>query len=283
MRYFADYLAEARAHGTGFVLDTVTWRSGSGWGGIMGLTPEETDAVNGDAVAFARAIMASASADGLDVVLNGVIGPHGDACAPERLLDAAEAEEAHGWQVRALAGAGVDLVTATTIANAAEGIGIGIARAAIRADMPVVVSFTVETDGRLVTGQTLGEAIAETEAATGGGVAWYGVNCAHPDHFRDMLAGDWLGRIGLIRANASRRSHAKLDNLTELDAGDAAELARDYRADGGAAEPARPRRLLRHRRKLRCGHRPPVQPHDGVRSPVNRQVRNTLANPARMG
>lgn len=226
MRYFADYMAEARAQGAGFVLDTVSWRSGSGWGGIMGLTPEEIDATNRDAVAFARAIMASA--DGLDVVLNGVIGPHGDAYAPDRILNASEAEDAHGRQARTLAVAGVDLVTATTIANAAE--GIGIARAALKADVPVVVSFTVETDGRLVTGQTLREAIAETEAATGGGVAWYGVNCAHPDHFRGVLAGDWLGRIGLVRANASRKSHAELDNSTELDAGDAAELARDYRA-----------------------------------------------------
>lgn len=96
--------------------------------------------------------------------------------------------------------------------------------------MPVVVSFTVETDGRLVTGQTLGEAVAETEAATAGAVAWYGINCAHPDHFRGALDGAWRGRIGMIRANASRKSHAELDGSTEIDAHDAAELAGDYRA-----------------------------------------------------
>lgn len=96
--------------------------------------------------------------------------------------------------------------------------------------MPVVVSFTVETDGRLVTGQSLGEAIVETEAATGGSVAWFGVNCAHPDHFRGALDGAWRGRIGMIRANASRKSHAELDGSTEIDAHDAAEPAADHRA-----------------------------------------------------
>ncbi|HQU67582.1 MAG TPA: homocysteine S-methyltransferase family protein [Albidovulum sp.] len=227
-RYFAGYLAEARTHGAGFVLGTATWRSGKGWGEIMGLSADDIDAVNRDAVRFARTIAASPEARGLDIVFEGVVGPHGDAYAPDRLLNAAEAEEAHGDQVRSLASAGVDFVTATTIANAAE--GIGIARAASKADVPAVVSFTVETDGRLLTGQTLGEAIAETDAATDGGVAWYGVNCAHPDHFRQTLTGSWLGRLGQIRANASRKSHAELDNSTELDAGDAAELARDYRA-----------------------------------------------------
>ena len=226
--YFRRYLAQARRHGAGFVLDTVTWRSGAGWGGIIGLSPDEIDRVNRDAVVFARDLAASADAAPAGILVNGVVGPHGDAYAPDRFLTVAEAEEAHGRQVRTLAAAGVDLVTATTIASAAE--VIGIARAALMADVPVVVSFTVETDGRLVTGQPLGEAIAETEAATGGWVAWYGVNCAHPDHFRPVLAGDWTERIGMVRANASRKSHAELDAATELDAGDPAELAGDYRA-----------------------------------------------------
>ncbi len=227
-RYFAGFIAEARRHRTGFMLDTVTWRSGQGWSEIMGIAPDDIDAVNRDAVVFAREIAAAPDAGGIDILVNGVIGPHGDAYAPERLLDAEEAEAAHERQVRVLAASEVDIVTATTIANVAE--GIGIARAALKAEVPVAVSFTVETDGRLVTGQALGDAIAETEAATGGNVAWYGVNCAHPDHFRDALAGDWLDRIRLVRANASRKSHAELDNSTDLDPGDASELAADYRA-----------------------------------------------------
>ena len=152
-QYFAGFLAEAREVGAGFMLDTVTWRSGKGWSEIMGIAPDDIDAVNRDAVAFAREIAASEEASGLDIILNGVIGPHGDAYAPDRLLDAAEAEAAHERQVRVLAASGVDLITATTIANAAE--GVGIARAALKADVPVAVSFTVETDGGLSPGRRL--------------------------------------------------------------------------------------------------------------------------------
>lgn len=225
-RYFEGYLAEARRHGAGFVLDTATWRSGSGWGAIMGLAPEEIDAANRDAVAFAREVMATPAAAGLDILLNGVVGPHGDAYAPDRLLDAHEAEAVHERQVRVLAAAGVDLVTATTIPNVAQ--GVGIARAAAKAGVPVAVSFTVETDGRLVDGRTPAEAVAETDAQTQGQVAWYGINCAHPDHFRDVLAGGWTDRLRMVRANASRKSHAELDDSTELDAGNPGELADDY-------------------------------------------------------
>ena len=98
---------------------------------------------------------------------------------------------------------------------------IGIARAAKAAGMPVVISFTVETDGRLRSGMGLGEAIEACDAATGGYPAYYMVNCAHPTHFRGALAGAaGVERIGGIRANASKMSHDELDEAPELDAGD---------------------------------------------------------------
>jgi S-methylmethionine-dependent homocysteine/selenocysteine methylase len=101
---------------------------------------------------------------------------------------------------------------------------IGIARAAQAAGIPVVISYTVETDGRLPSGQALGDAIAECDAATGGAPAYYMVNCAHPTHFADALDGPWTERIRGLRANASTRSHAELDEATELDDGDPADL-----------------------------------------------------------
>ena len=126
------------------------------------------------------------------------------------------------------AAAGADLVTVMTMNYVEE--AIGVARAAKAAGMPVVVAFTVETDGRLRTGMGLGEAIAACDAATGGYPAYYMVNCAHPTHFRDVLGGGgWLERIGGIRANASKMSHDELDEAPELDAGDPDELAEDYR------------------------------------------------------
>ena len=121
-----------------------------------------------------------------------------------------------------------DFVSAFTMNYVEE--AIGIARAARRAEMPVVISFTVETDGRLPTGQTLKEAIVEVDAETG----------AAPGLLHDQLrASDALrGRarnrrtLGAalrgLRANASTRSHAELDQATDLDAGDAIELGHQY-------------------------------------------------------
>lgn len=104
-------------------------------------------------------------------------------------------------------------------------------RAARAAGMPVVISFTLETDGHLPSGQSLAEAIRETDAATDGAPAYYMINCAHPSHFRDRLAegSDWRSRIRGLRANASRLSHAELDEATELDEGNPDELGADYR------------------------------------------------------
>ena len=223
-RYFEGFLDRAAQLRTGFVLDTATWRASVGWGERMGLAPGEIDAANQRAVAFAQELRAARPQ--VECVINGVIGPHGDAYAPDRELTAKEALEYHGRQVAVLAEAGAETISAVTFT--APGEAIGVARAARGAGVPAVIFFTVETDGRLVSGRTLGEAIAEVEAATDGYPAWYGINCAHPDHFRGALAGDCVARIGAVRANASRKSHAELDEATELDAGSPDELARDY-------------------------------------------------------
>ena len=222
-RYFAGFLDEAEALNMGFVLDTPTWRASAGWGARMGWTAEDIDAVNREAVEFAVALRQGRQGE---VLVNGVVGPHGDAYRPETVFTADEAEDYHRRQVRVLAEAGVDLVTAVTISSTGE--AIGIARAARAAGVPVVLSFTVETDGRLVGGTSLAKAIAETDAATGTYAAWFGVNCAHPDHFAAELSGEHSGRIGMVRANASRLSHGELDEALVLDAGDPLEMSLDY-------------------------------------------------------
>jgi homocysteine S-methyltransferase len=142
----------------------------------------------------------------------------------------AEAERYHGRQIETFAETEADMASAMTLTNIPE--AIGIARAAARAGMPAAISFTVETDGRLPTGPSLREAIEQVDDATDGGPAYYMINCAHPTHFeRELEAGEaWTERIGAIRANSSRKSHAELDESTELDEGDPVELAGQYRA-----------------------------------------------------
>ena len=224
-KYYTGFLDEAARQEAGFVLDTATWRASAGWGLIMGLDADRIDQINREAVAFVQALRA-ARQQGQHILINGVIGPHGDAYAPDQVLSDIAAQEYHQRQVEVLAAAGVDMISAMTISSTGE--AIGVARSAAEVGVPVALSFTVETDGRLISGMSLADAIHRTDDATDGAPVWYGINCAHPDHFRHILTGDWVGRIGSVRANASRLSHAELDEAAELDAGNPAELAREY-------------------------------------------------------
>lgn len=223
-RYFNGFLDQAAELDMGFVLDTPTWRASEGWGEVMGLAPGEIDRINREGVAFAQSLREAHGAG--DALINGAVGPHGDAYRPDSVLGPDEAFDYHHRQIAVLADEGVDLVTALTLSSTGE--AIGITEAAQDVGVPVVVSFTVETDGRLLGGMTLAEAIAVTDAATDAYPAWYGINCAHPDHFAPGLRGEWTARVGLLRANASRLSHAELDEASELDDGDPDDLALAY-------------------------------------------------------
>ena len=214
-------IEQARAGGTGFVLDAETWRANMGWAPAMGLSEAEIRAANRDAVMLAREIRDEA-ARGTPILIAGTIGPLGDGYDASAAPSAEEAEALHRPQAEALAQAGVDFACAMTMTSVAE--ATGMARAVLATGSPLVVSFTVETDGRLPSGEGLGEAIVAVDEATGGAPLFYGINCAHPDHFADVLHGDWTARIGLIRANASRMSHEELDATEELDDGDPEEF-----------------------------------------------------------
>lgn len=225
-RWFEGFLPFARAGGTGFVLDTPTWRANMGWAAAMGLDETGLRRINTESAAFARAFRDRHETAAMPIVINGVIGPSGDGYRIGTALTTEAAEAVHRPQIEALAGAGVDMVSAVTMTYAAE--AVGIARAAKAAGLPHVLSFTVETDGHLASGQSLAEAITEVDAATGASALFFMVNCAHPTHFTAELRGGHAARIGGVRANASRLSHAELDEATELDDGDPAEFGALY-------------------------------------------------------
>lgn len=227
-RYFEDYLAIARDAGTGFVLESITWRASADWAEPLGLSQEELDRLNREAIAMLHDLRERHQSPKLPIVVSGCIGPRGDGYDPGRLMNVDEARAYHSRQAAIFAQEGADVVSAITMNNIPEATGIALA--ARDTGIPAVISFTVETDGRLPTGDTLAEAIGAVDAASGGHPAYYMINCAHPSHFEPALAagGDWVGRIRGIRANASRCSHAELDGAEELDCGNPAELGEDY-------------------------------------------------------
>jgi len=227
-KYFRTYADLAQKHGSGLVLETPTWRASADWGTKLGYTAVELAEVNRRSVALLESVRAEYETANVPIVISGCIGPRGDGYVPSELMSVEQAEVYHGQQIETFAEAAVDLVTGITMNYVEEAIGLGLA--AKKAQLPVVISLTVETDGRLPTGLPLGEAITEIDAATTGYPSYFMINCAHPSHFARAVDGDepWKDRIHGLRANASRMSHAELNEAVDLDAGDPEELGRDY-------------------------------------------------------
>lgn len=226
--YYHRYCRMAQDAGLGFVLESPTWRANADWAAKIGYSREALADINRKAIALMEEMRAAFESPRSPMPISGNIGPRGDGYVPDKMMSAQEAEDYHSEQIAVFRDTAADMVSAFTLNYVNE--AIGVARAAKAAGMPAVISFTVETDGRLPTGQTLKDAIAEVDTETGGAPAYYMINCAHPTHFADALAsgGIWMKRLRGLRANASKRSHAELETMTDLDIGDPAELGRHY-------------------------------------------------------
>ena len=229
--YYAPYVELAAERGLGFVLESPTWRANPRWAAEIGYSEEELDAFNRKAIALMEEVRAAAP-DPSRIVISGCVGPHDDGYNPAEMLSAEAARDYHSTQIGTFADTAAELVTAITMTYAAE--AIGVTRAAADAGIPAVISFTVETDGRLPSGQPLGEAIYQVDVSTDSGPAYFMINCAHPTHFEGVLDGDWVGRVQGLRANASTCSHAELDEAEDLDDGDPADLGARYAALRGS-------------------------------------------------
>jgi homocysteine S-methyltransferase len=228
--YYERYIALAKRNKAGFVLESPTWRANPDWGAKLGHDRESLAEMNRRCVALMAELRDRHETHASPMVISGNIGPRGDGYRVDTAMGAEEAQDYHGFQVAVFRDSEADMVSAFTLNYANE--AIGVARAARASGMPVVISFTTETDGRLPSGQPLKDAIEEVDAATGGAPAYYMVNCAHPVHFEEVLRDGerWVSRIGGLRANASMRSHAELDAAPDLDIGDPADLGKRYRS-----------------------------------------------------
>lgn len=229
-RYFTRYAALARARGTGIVLESATWRANPDWASKLGYDAVALADANRKAIGLLLEIRDAVESPATPIVASGNLGPRGDGYRPGARMSVGEARAYHGPQVKTFAATGADMVAAFTMNYVEEAIGIVIA--ANDASMPVAISFTLETDGRMPSGDTLSAAIERTDAETAGYPSYYMINCAHPTHFESIVrdSGDWTKRIRGLRANASKRSHAELDESIDLDIGDPHELGAQYRA-----------------------------------------------------
>lgn len=224
-QYFETHLAIARKNNLGFILESPTWRANPDWAAELGMTANDMDRLIRESIRELRLIQQQHS--DVHTLISGCVGPRSDGYNPKFLMSAAEAEAYHSVQIEIMASEKVDVISAMTLCYVEE--AIGICRAAQQANVPVVISFTLEANGRLRCGMSLADAIATVDKAVEQKPIHYMINCAHPSHFiNELTVGTWMQRIGGIRANASTKSHEELDNSTELDEGDPIKLGQEY-------------------------------------------------------
>ncbi len=225
--YFDRYIPLATKNELGFVLESPTWRANPDWAAKIGYGPEDLHAANREGISFIEEIRGRHETTQSKMPISGCIGPQGDGYNPSCFMSAEEAEQYHQSQIDTFKDTAADFVTSFTICYAEE--AIGITRAAQNAGIPVTIGFTLETDGRLPSGQSLKDAIEQVDGETGNLPIYYMVNCAHPTHFMNVFVGEpWAERIRAIRANSSKMSHAELDNAEKLDEGNPQEFGQEY-------------------------------------------------------
>ncbi len=225
--YFKEYAELAQRFNTGLILETPTWRANADWGMKLGDSLDTLHHLNLEAVKLLEHIREEYAKEQAPIIVSGCLGPRGDGYKPDSLMSVNQARHYHSAQIKSFAQSNADMVSALTLNYVEEAIGITLA--AQRHEMPVCISFTVETDGHLPTGDSLAHAITEVDQATNHGPVYYMINCAHPSHFFNALHdGPCIKRLKGIRANASSCSHAELDKAEKLDDGNPHELGKQF-------------------------------------------------------
>ncbi len=102
IRYHRGFLTLAGACGAGYILDSPTWKAHPHWGADLEQSDAELQAANREAVRLIAELRDKFAACTGPIVLNGLVGPRGDAYAPEDLLSVDESMAYHrtqlGWQ-----------------------------------------------------------------------------------------------------------------------------------------------------------------------------------------
>ena len=229
MTYYKKYLDLAEFYRTGFILESATWRANPDWGAKLGFSINGLANINRLAINQLQVLKLSYVNDIDPIKVSGCIGPRGDGYRVGDAMDIDTAAAYHSDQLNVFKDTGADMATALTMSYTDE--ALGITTAARKIGLPIVVSFTVGTDGNLPSGETLQEAIETIDYVTDNYPMYYMVNCAHPSHFTHLFKENskWKERVMGIRANASNKSHAELDKSTTLDSGDSNDLAIWYR------------------------------------------------------
>lgn len=223
---YERYLETAARSGFSVIMGGMDYRASPDWAGLLRYSREGLREVQLRCIDFLRDVARPYLCQIAKIHVCGIVGPRGDAYALNRTITAQEAEDYHAVQLENLREAQVDLVSAMTFNNVDE--AIGLARAAAAADLPLSLSFSFDSSGRLNSGPTLKEAISAVDGATGPARPdFYGINCSHPLEFEPALEpGDWFRRVRSLRPNAVSMEKTALCKLGHLESGDPEDLGR---------------------------------------------------------
>jgi homocysteine S-methyltransferase len=221
---YSRVLDVAAEHGFAAMISGLDYRGSPDWAAKLGYSREGLADALTQAIAFLREVAQPYEGQIKDILIGGQVGPRGDAYSLNRTITADEAEEYHSFQLEVHKRNEVDYVWAATFNNVPE--AVGVARAAARIDLPLQISFTLDSNHCLKSGPSLKEAIEAVDAEAGDARPdFYGINCSHPLEFEPALEpGDWIKRIRSLRPNASAKDKIDLCKLGHIEDGDPFDL-----------------------------------------------------------
>ncbi|SFB84432.1 homocysteine S-methyltransferase family protein [Tropicimonas isoalkanivorans] len=213
----------AAQHGFSMVMNGLDYRASPDWAALLGYSLEGLAEMQHRSIDFLRELRDEYTGQIPDMVVCGTVGPRGDAYGLNRDITADSAEEYHAVQLTTLREAGAEMAWTMTFNNIPE--AVGAIRAARAIGLPIVMGLTLDSNARLKSGPSLGEAIERIDAEAGGGPEFYLLNCSHPVEFEPALdGGDWERRIRALRPNASKMEKIALCQLGHLEEGNPVEL-----------------------------------------------------------
>lgn len=220
---FRSYLDVAAKHEFCALMGGLDYRASPDWGELLGYSPASLSDANLQSIEFLREIAREYSSQIPEILIQGLIGPRGDAYERNESITENEAEDYHAVQLETLKKADVDSALAITFNNIPE--SIGVARAAAKIGVPLGISLTLDSNSKLHSGPSLAEAITDIDKETDQSPEYFLINCSHPIEFEPAIEpGDWIRRIRGVRPNASKMEKIALCQIGHLEDGDPEEL-----------------------------------------------------------
>jgi len=205
---YLEYIATAREAGLPILLAAPTWRLDARRVAEAGAPVS----INADAVEFlidVRDRMSRSQGDMPPILIGALLGPWNDCYRPDLAPSAEDAAEFHFQQASELGKTTADFLLAQTLPAVRE--AIGIARVMAATEKSYLISFCTGTDGHVLDGTPLSEAMAEIDASVNRPPLGYFVNCTHPRFLLDAYAPGQLDRLVGIQANGSAKDVTMLD------------------------------------------------------------------------